>query len=71
MLHRSAHLLQVAKAPAHYVHGARPGKLAVLLGNVNHAFVEEDPQGMVMRLLDYDRELAITLVRKMAELAAF
>jgi len=69
-LEAMAGLLEVAKAPAHYVHGARRGQLAVILTNVNQAFEDEDPQGMVQRLIDYDTELAMTLVQKMNDLSA-
>jgi len=62
-------LLEVVKAPAHYVHGARRGQLMVLLTNVNQAFEEEDSEETVRRLVSFDDELALSLVQKMREYA--
>ena len=65
-----AGLLEVVQAPAHYVHGARRGQLAVLLTNLNLAFEDEEAQELVRRLVAFDNELALSLVQKMRELAA-
>ena len=65
-----AGLMEVMKAPEHYVHGARRGQLAVVLTNLNNAFIEEEPQEMVQRLVSYDKELCVTITQRMQELAS-
>jgi len=69
-LEATAGLLEVAKAPEHYVHGARRGQLAVVLTNLNQGFANEDPPEIVRNLLSYDEDLALTLVRRMQELVS-